>query len=232
MQKKYRNEWKYCCSEYYLEQLKKRLQDFMMRDSNSDKDGIYEVRSLYFDDRNYSCAMAVNAGASHRFKYRLRYYGNKIDTLHLELKEKIYGKSHKSTFNISKELFDKLMNGNEWDVFWNTDSNLMKRFCLDIGTREFSPKIITKYEREAFVEPNLNIRVTIDRHVCASKKVDEFLQEDYKYSLPLQKTNMHVLEVKFDELLPSYMHKLINMMGISQTSFSKYYIGLKVTGRK
>ena len=232
MVKKYRNEWKYCCSDYYLEQLRRRLEGVLNRDTHADSNGTYVVRSLYFDDRKYTCAMAVNAGASCRFKYRLRYYSDDMSTLHLELKEKKYGRSHKSSCLLSGEQFFKLIKGDIWELFWQTDSTLLKKFCIDIGTRGYSPKVITEYEREAFVEPNLNIRVTIDRNIFASKNVEDFLSGNYSSKYPLQSTGMHVLEVKFDELMPSYIHQLIEMAGLIQTSFSKYYIGLKTVIRK
>lgn len=231
MPRKYRNEWKYCCSTYCLEQLKNRLNGILEHDKHSGDKGVYIVTSLYFDDLRNSCAMAVNAGASKRFKYRLRYYNNDISTLHLELKEKVYGRCHKSSCAISMEQFNIMMNGDIWDLFWDTNDNLLKKFCIDVVTKGFKPKVITEYEREAFVEPNLNIRVTIDRNIFASSDLENFLEGDYQDKQFLQSKGMHVLEVKFDEILPKYIHQLTNMIGIIQTSFSKYYIGLqKVMG--
>lgn len=227
MLKKYRNEWKYCCSAYNLEQLRNRLCCVLEHDKHSDDKGLYTVRSLYFDDIRNSCAMAVNAGASKRFKYRLRYYGDDINTLHLELKEKVYGRCHKSSCAISSEQFDMLIKGEIWDLFWNTNNNLLKKFCIDIATKGFSPKVITEYEREAFVEPNLNVRVTIDRNIFASLDLENFLKGNYQDKQFLQPKGMHVLEVKFDDFIPKYIHQLVNMIGIIQTSFSKYYIGLQ-----
>ena len=39
---------------------------------------------------------------------------------------------------------------------------------------------------------------------------------------------LNVLEVKFDDILPSYIRNIIESFGFKQTSFSKYYYGRKI----
>lgn len=226
--KKYRNEWKYCCSDYYVMQLRNRILDSLLTpDIHSDKNGVYQVRSLYFDDIRNSCAVDVDAGSSKRLKYRLRYYNNDLETLHLELKEKVYGRGRKYSCPISIEQYEKIMSGDIWNLFWQTEDKLLQRFCIDSANRGFSPRIITDYEREAYVEKDLNIRVNFDRNIFASDDIEQFLTGKYS-KVVLQKSNMQILEVKFTDLLPKHIHDIINMKCLAQKSFSKYYIGFQI----
>lgn len=226
----YRNEWKFCCPENMLSQLQIRLNSLMNLDKHSNSDGTYIVKSLYFDDIRNTCALDVQAGSSKRFKYRLRYYNNQPETLHLELKKKIYGRCKKYKCPVSIEQYEKIMNGNIWDLFWETDDKILKRFCIDMASRGFSPRLITEYKRTAYVEPVLNIRVTMDRCVSVSNDVNEFLTGNYK-SFPVQRNNNQILEIKFDGLFPKFLHEIINMRCLFQTSFSKYYNGFRILTR-
>lgn len=94
--KQYRNECKYCCPESMLAVLEARLSAVMDRDENSGPNDIYEIHSLYFDDRKDICAEENNAGISKRFKYRIRYYGNNMCFLKLERKEKLDSRCYKA----------------------------------------------------------------------------------------------------------------------------------------
>ena len=99
---------------------------------------------------------------------------------------------------------------------------MIRQYCVDIMTKGFAPKAIVDYERVAFVEPVTNVRVTLDLNIAASSDVDRFLNLDY-LQVPLQKTGEHVLEVKFDEILPGYIKHAVTVSPMVQTAFSKYY---------
>ena len=110
------------------------------------------------------------------------------------------------------------------DVFWGTEDHLLKAFCIDIVTKGFRPKAIISYQREAFVEPVANIRVTLDYNISASDEIGRFLNGDY-FKVPIMESKMHVLEVKFDEVFPSYIKAVLQADVRLQQSFSKYYLG-------
>lgn len=79
--KKYRSEWKYCEEEAQLLSLKERLTAMLNYDSYAGENGKYEIHSLYFDDYKDTCARVNVAGEGKRFKYRIRYYGDRIEEL-------------------------------------------------------------------------------------------------------------------------------------------------------
>ncbi len=224
--KKYRNEWKYCCTERELLDVEARAKGILQIDSHAGADGTYMVHSLYFDNRSYSCAHATEMGLGRRYKYRIRYYGNSPKTLRLERKEKENGRCRKLTCLLTTKQYESIMTGQIEEVFWNTDNKVLKQFCIDIWKKGFEPKVIVDYERIAYVEEISNIRITFDKNITASGDVEHFLDGDYAASALLEK-GKHILEVKFDEILPGYIKKVIYVDTLQQTSFSKYYIGLK-----
>ena len=91
----------------------------------------------------------------------------------------------------------------------------------------YKPKVIIDYERIAFVEDITNVRITFDMKISASYELEKFLDGDYQnfYILP---SGLNVLEVKFDEILPSHIRNIIESYGFKQGSFSKYYYGRRI----
>ncbi len=224
--KKYRNEWKYCCTDSEIDLLKSRLKNLLQLDPYSKKEGNYYVHSLYFDDYKDNCAKKNESGFDRRFKWRIRYYGDSPNIIKLEKKEKIAGRCHKKTTKLTIEQYKNLLKDNVSKVFWETEDDLIKCFCKDIMTKRFMPKVIIDYERIAFIEPITNVRITLDQNITASYDFDNFLKGGYQ-KFPLQDKNQSVLEVKFDYVLPGSIKKIICSYFFKQTSFSKYFIGRK-----
>lgn len=179
---------------------------------------------MYFDDYKDSCARENVAGEGKRFKYRIRYYGSNSDKLWLEKKEKLNSYCHKRQCAVSTEEYRSIIEGRALDVFWNTKEKLLKEFCIDIVTKRFVPRIIIDYEREAFVEIIANVRITLDYNISASDEIEEFLSGNYM-KIPVLEKKKHVLEVKFDDVLPSHIKRVLQSNVLGQRSFSKYYLG-------
>lgn len=222
--KRYRNEWKYCEKEADLLALKERLRQILDYDPYAGENGRYEIHSLYFDDYKDTCARENVAGEGKRFKYRIRYYGNNTRELWLEKKEKKNSYCCKRKCFISAEEYEQILIGNIMDVYWNTQKQLLREFCIDIVTKRFQPRVIVDYEREAFVELITNIRITFDYNITASDEYDKFLTGNY-LKIPLLEKRTHILEVKFDDILPSYIRRILQGNILIQSSFSKYYLG-------
>ncbi|MDO4730018.1 MAG: polyphosphate polymerase domain-containing protein [Candidatus Saccharibacteria bacterium] len=225
--RQYRNEWKYRCNNQELALLEARLNSILSTDKHSGVSGGYSVRSLYFDDYANISAHQNQAGIPDRFKWRVRYYGGGTSKhMHLEFKRKRDGRGIKKSCRITEEEFQHILNGRPEKVLWNTDETLLRRFCYEIMTRDFRPKVIIGYDRIAYTEPIANIRITLDKNISASYEFNKFLTGDY-LKFPLQDANNHILEVKFDNILPGYIRNIIDSYGMQQTSFSKYYFGRK-----
>ena len=94
----------------------------------------------------------------------------------------------------------------------------------------FKPRIIIDYERTAFVEPITNVRITFDKNICGSLDVDGFMDGTYmKY--PVQEKDQHILEVKFDDVFPGHLEKILHVNSLERNTFSKYYLGRLVLER-
>ena len=194
-------------------------------DEHSGEDGKYLIRTLYFDDFTDVCQRDNEAGIAERFKWRIRYYdGGKSRYMHLERKDKKYGRTHKESCELSDKECLALIQGDTMSIIWQTEEPLLRRFCTEIMLKHFTPRVIIDYERVAFVEPITNIRVTLDMNISAGYEFEKFLDGDYLV-FPVQEKKRHVLEVKFDDILPGFVRNVISASGMAQTSFSKYSQG-------
>jgi hypothetical protein len=228
MGRKYRNEWKYVCNEGELALLDSRLRQVLESDPYAGVNGKYTVVSLYFDDYSNTAARANDGGCPIRYKWRIRYYlGGPTKYIHLEKKEKIYGRCHKETCMLTEEECTIIIENRDiMSLFWQTGKGLLRKFCLEVANKILRPKVMIEYERTAYVEPTTNIRITLDTNISAAYEFGRFLEGDYQ-KYPLQQQKQHVLEVKFDEILPGYVVNIVNQFGFQQTAFSKYYLGRK-----
>jgi len=222
--KLYRNEWKYRLPEADLAVIENRVAAVMGLDFHSGQSGNYEIHSLYFDDYKDTCAKENEAGVSRRFKYRIRYYGNAPDILKLERKEKMDGRCHKESAVITREMCQKILDDKADELYWETQELLVKKFCVHMMTRLFEPKAIISYERSAYVEEITNVRITLDKNISVSDNIEEFLTGNFM-RYPIQERKEHVLEVKFDDILPGYIKSIVSNKNLQQSSFSKYYLG-------
>lgn len=218
----YRVEQKYLVSEGDLLVLQSRLQAVAKFDANQHGDS-YEIRSVYFDDLRDSCVEENEAGVDQRQKFRLRTYAPALDTYHLEIKEKSRGLTKKLACSMDRaELFPLLEGALPVTPDGRAPLNLLKlRQRMDGMT----PKVLITYDRTAFVDPVGNVRITFDRNIRATRAWRSFLEESCPGYVPVLPKGMHLLEVKYDELLPDYLKNTLELKTLTQTSFSKYYLG-------
>ena len=199
----------------------------MELDPNTPPGGRYLIHSLYFDDYKDTSVYTTDSGLSKRFKWRIRYYGNDLSYIVLEKKEKLESRCHKKSCKITVEEYDKIASGDITDLIFDTDKKLIKELAVDMLCHGYCPKVIIDYERVAFVEEITNVRITFDMKISASYELENFLDGDYQnfYVLP---SGINVLEVKFDDILPSHIRNIVESYNFKQTSFSKYYYGRKI----
>ncbi|WP_028273533.1 polyphosphate polymerase domain-containing protein [Atopococcus tabaci] len=229
--KKYRNEMKYFCTDFDLDIVQSRLTPLVQLDPYTDEEyGNYVVRSLYFDDYDDNCLNHNEISIGRRKKYRIRYYGSQPDFLLLEKKEKENSMTHKTSCTINRNQYDQLYSGDVAALYWEAEDPLLKEFCLQIMMKRFAPKVIIHYERTAFIDFPGNVRVTMDRQISCSKELNRFLDGDYT-RIPVLHAGQHLLEVKYDELLPDYIKQVVQLDSLEQATFSKYYMG-RVTSQK
>ena len=218
----YRVENKYLVTDADIAVLRPRLAAVMKQDIHQDGD-CYNIRSVYFDDITDSCMDENEDGVDHRSKYRIRIYDPKGDFIRLEIKEKTKGLTRKYSCKLSKDEADALMAGSMPLAFDDRRPlNLMK---LQQRVAKLMPKAIIEYERTAFVHPVGNVRVTFDRNIMASRVCEDFFDDRVSSMVSVLPAGLHVLEVKYDEFLPDFIAKQLEIGILRQTAFSKYYLG-------
>ena len=199
----------------------------MELDPHTPKNGRYLIHSLYFDDYKDTSLYTTEAGLSKRYKWRIRYYGNDLSYVVLEKKEKLESRCHKKSCKITMREYKSIVAGNITDIVYTTKKELIKELARDMLLYDYRPKVIIDYERIAYVEEITNVRITFDMKISASYELDNFLKGDYvKYYI--QGSGENILEVKFDDILPSHIRNIVESFGFVQTSFSKYYYGRKI----
>lgn len=218
----YRHEFKYLCSYGQLRMLQVRLRGLMPLDPHAGPEGIYNIRSLYFDDYYDRYLKENEAGTDPREKFRIRIYNHSSERISLELKKKVRGKTQKLSCRLTEEQCRKLMAG-EIPKLERDAPAVLQKLCLLMRTQLMRPKVIVEYERTPYVYPQGNVRITLDENISSSSRVDLFL-EDRIPLRPITGAGQHILEVKYDEYLPDYIYRTVQIENLRPTAFSKYYL--------
>lgn len=218
----YRHEFKYLCSSGELAVLKVRLKGLARPDPHAGETGVYNIRSLYFDDYYDSCLKENEAGTDPREKFRIRIYNHSAERISLELKKKIRGKTRKLSCLLTEEQCRTLMAGGIPKPD-GEEQKLLEQLCLLMQTRLMAPKVIVEYERTPYICPLGNVRITMDESVSSSGRTDLFLEDQIPLR-PVLGAGQQILEVKYDEYLPDAIYRTLQPGGLRQTAFSKYYL--------
>lgn len=218
-----RFENKYLVSAGQIELLKCRLEGICSQDDFSDAQGAYDIRSLCFDDFEKSSYRDNEIGIEPRTKFRIRIYNCRSDVIFLEQKTKIAGKIHKDRVRVSREFCELLMR-NQWqELEYPVSDAVMNRFLTACHTRGLGPRIIVDYNRETYIYPEGDVRITFDRNISFSDEVECFFEEDILLQ-PIMIAGKELLEVKYTDFLPDFIYQGINMKQLQQYTFSKYYL--------
>lgn len=225
----YRVEDKFMCTRQELLILQTRLQAVLDLDSNQDNESGYKVTSVYFDDRHDTSLRDTVDGKRNRKKFRIRIYNASYDTIKLEVKCKRDSKVYKYSERISFGEMQNLLEGQcIKDDRFSLDS-AVTLFNLEMARNALVPKVIVEYDRRAYVYGPGNVRITFDRNVRASDDIDGFANcggVQYTY---LDGTD-DVLEVKYDEFLPGFIARLLELGNMRQVSYSKYRLSRELIG--
>ena len=224
---KFRHEFKYVVSAREIEMLKNRVNHLLLPDRHAGERGLYSVRSLYFDDYGDCCFHDNEFGPGPREKFRIRIYNHSDARIMLECKRKDHGMTLKTSCPLTRAQAELLMAGETPGAIEHQDQPLRKLMLLML-TRRMRPKIIVEYDRIPYVYPDGNVRVTLDTNIASSKAVERFF-DDRIPSRPVMPVGRQLLEVKYDEFLPDFVYRNLQLENLTQTAFSKYYIARKYT---
>jgi len=217
----YRNEYKFLCSQGELMVVQARLAGLMRFDSHQ-KGESYRIRSLYLDDWEESAFHENAAGVDKRKKFRIRVYDEPLSRIRLEIKHKVHGKTRKESCDLPEELCREIMAGRTIPPDPDYPYPLALLYA-EMQLRRLLPRIIVEYERTVLVCPVGNVRITLDRNISWSSDFPAFL-DDRIALRPVLPPGMHVLEIKYDELLPDYIMSQLCLGELRWSTFSKFYL--------
>ncbi|MCR4792388.1 MAG: polyphosphate polymerase domain-containing protein [Lachnospiraceae bacterium] len=217
----YRHELKYRIDEAQMAVIRARMEALIHYDKHA-ANGQYTIRSMYFDNYANRCFYENESGTDPREKYRIRIYNADSKRISLECKIKERGKTAKLSAVLSRNDFEKIMDGRPLSDFADPP-DLLRKFVVLMQTQRFAPAVIVEYERAPFIYSIGNVRITLDQNIRSSTDFKNFFEVNLP-TRPILAKGQHLLEVKYDELLPEFIKEALQLGNLQQTAFSKYYL--------
>lgn len=216
----FRHEWKHEISYGDMLVLRQRLGAVMKKDEHT-VNGKYFIRSLYFDNAADKALREKLDGVNNREKFRIRYYNHDPSVIHLEKKSKRNGMGSKGYTDLTAAEAQSIVDG-DWEWMKNADRPLVRELYAKMQSQGLRPKTIVDYIREPFVYAPGNVRVTLDYDIRTGLRSTDFLNSSC-VTIPVGDAPI-ILEVKWDEFLPSIIRDLVQLDSRHTSAFSKYAI--------
>ena len=218
---KFRHEVKHLITPQDRIIIRQRMNAVASVDKNA-KDGIYEIRSLYFDNIDDKALFEKINGGSKREKFRIRYYNGDPSYMHLEKKSKIDNLCNKQSAMITENEVRMLMEGDmDWMIGEETNKRpLIRELYTKMKGQGLKPRTIVDYTRDPFTYGPGNVRVTIDYNIRTGLNVEGFLDWNC-VTMPVSNSPI-ILEVKWDEFLPDIIRDAVQLESRQAGAFSKY----------
>ena len=183
----------------------KLLVDFLKDHMVEDKHGKVTIQSLYFDTDKYLL--------------RLRSYGllKEGKTGFLEIKKKMDHVVYKRRISLTEEECKKWIATKHSE----NDTQIGREIAYLIDFyRDLKPKMLIIYDRDAYVDPNSDLRITFDTNA-------RYRTEDLSLNSSLEGTKLVdddvvIMEVKSSMALPMWLVRKLSQEKIYKSSFSKY----------
>jgi len=217
----FRHELKYLINRKDLAFIRQRY-DMMLHKDIHGENGVYMVRSLYFDDYWNSSYYEKLAGNHARKKYRVRIYNYDESVIRLERKKKVGSYIYKESARLTKEEFFWIIS-QKFDFLLEKPDNLYKEFYIECISRLMRPKVIVDYEREAYTLPEGDVRITFDSNVRSSILSFDIFDQKLP-SFEVLETGKLVMEVKYTQFLPNAIRELFPSDSLEFLALSKYVL--------
>ena len=220
-EKHYRHEMKFAIGYGDYLAMRTRLQAVMEKDPHAGADGLYRIRSIYFDNADDKALREKADGVPKREKFRIRYYNDDFSFITLEKKMKINNLCLKYDARITEEECRKLLKGDRWWMKSHPE-DLVRELSAKMNYQRLRPRVLVSYTREPYIYLAGNVRVTFDSEVRTSLFRQEFLTEQTSDISATDTPQDRIMEVKYDAFLPGIIQDIIQVPGIRQQAFSKY----------
>lgn len=212
--------------------LRSALLPFLQKDkfAAQQPNGMYTVRSIYFDTPGFEMYHTKIEGIAHRMKVRMRGYNveNEQSQVFMEIKRKYEGPILKNRADAPYKVVCQLFKSGT--IFEDYAPQIRKpdnakRFFYQIISRNLRPVINVIYEREPYLGKNTNLendfRLTFDLHLrsVGYPSIDRLYNETGAiFAFP----GFFILEVKFNQFCPNWIKPILEDFQLRKEPASKY----------
>lgn len=228
-----RFEFKYHLSSQDAEKISSDLLNNMVWDPHvlDCPDKSYTVTSLYLDSPALKCYHEKISGLKDRFKLRLRIYKDFLETgddVFLEIKRKSDMVISKDRVILPFEIYKKILCGNSclFSCASKHQQKTLQEFIWKKHRYCMKPLIYVRYKRKPLIGRfNDKFRVTFDSNISASC-ADDLSSCEKIHNVA---SGVTVMEVKYNNTLPSWFLHVIHKYQLDRRPFSKYCSGIEVS---
>ena len=218
-----RHELKFYISYPQYLTLRSNLRHLLHQDPNAARNGgEYAIRSLYFDTEFNTAYYDKINGVKDRDKYRMRIYNHSGKDIFMECKTKVGNYISKRSVKIPRSLADRLIAADA-DGLEFTSNGLLRDIFREMRVNLLHPVVIVDYDREPFVHPAEEVRITFDKNLRSGMLSTDIFNPEIP-TVPVFDSDLMVLEVKYNRMLPQYIADIISFScpEAVQTAVSKY----------
>ncbi len=215
-----RHELKFLITPAELSVLRSIISPLLRHDPNGGPTNEYVIRSLYFDTINNDALNEKIAGVGNRKKYRIRIYNFSDHVIKLECKSKYGELISKQSVSIPRDLAEQLIAGDP-EGLQRMRHPLFHDMFREMRTRLLKPAVIVDYIREAYIMDAEEVRITFDKQIRTGLYSTDLFNPSIP-TYPVFDDPVEVLEVKYDEFLPSYLQATLSSVTTVRSAVSKY----------
>jgi SPX domain protein involved in polyphosphate accumulation len=233
---KNRLEYKYLVPTMYMDNLRANLLGYLDYDDYAARrpQKEYTVRSIYLDSPDFKCYYEKLDGTHTRKKLRIRGYNKREDTprVFFEIKRKNDNFVSKDRARVPiQDIRNALQNSNSVMYLDDDERKYLNNFYFYYHLRRLEPKVLIVYDREPFqCKFGSNLRITIDKNL-RSKVVYDYDMLFDEQDLVSSFRNEFILEIKFYQVLPEWIDKVIGRYDLTRVAVSKYTSSIDAQSR-
>jgi len=217
-----RHELKFQIDMLQYQVLQRKLATVLQPDPNMESKSSYTIRNLYFDDLRDTALNEKQAGVPNRKKYRIRIYNCSDAYIKFERKTKISQFILKESTRISRCETEKIIAG-DIGFLAASDNQLLREFYRESRCRLMRPVVVVEYDREAYVHPVGNVRITFDTGLRTGLGPNSFFDRNCCTMGIVHRPEI-ILEVKYNKVLPQFICGLFPDTIRPQMAIGKYVL--------
>jgi hypothetical protein len=200
-------------------------------------DNSYSVHSLYLDSNRLATYHAANNGERNRFKLRIRYYDDSPwSPVFFEIKRRINEGIVKQRARVQRDAVQSLLTGEspipqhlfKWSERQWAD---LLDFWQLVERLQAAPRAHNFYMREAYVNAEASVRVTMDRSIQICPEFGGELGVAIEDGIEVF-GRMVVLELKFTDRMPTWLIEMVRGFELKSTGAAKYVQGVALLGEQ